>query len=100
MRALTILALVVSTVGFLLSMSNPVAFANVKDALIRVTDRTLNAKPVRAVEVARSDSGEFSLRAKINGVSTPIAYDPALFDFALYVCMVTGLVFVSKEFLS
>ncbi|WP_425988692.1 DUF1656 domain-containing protein [Afipia sp. DC4300-2b1] len=27
-------------------------------------------------------------------------WHPALFDFALYVCMVTGLVFVSKEFLS
>lgn len=27
-------------------------------------------------------------------------WHPALFDFALYVCMITGLVFVSKEFLS
>lgn len=27
-------------------------------------------------------------------------WHPALFNFALYVCMVTGLVFVSKEFLS
>lgn len=75
MRKLTILALVAVTVGFLLSLSNPVAFANVKGALIRVTDRTLSAKPVRAVEVVRSDGGEFALRAKINGVSTPMVID-------------------------
>lgn len=64
MRAFTILAVVVSAVGFLLSMSHPVAFASMKGALIRATDQTLNAKPARAVEIARSDSGEFSLRAK------------------------------------
>jgi clan AA aspartic protease (TIGR02281 family) len=65
-----------TTVGFLLSMSHPVAFASMKGALIRATDRTLlSAKPPRAVEVARSDSGEFSLRAKINGVSTPMVID-------------------------
>ena len=75
MRKLTILAIIVATVGFLLSMSNPVAFANVKGALIRATDRTLNAKSARAVEIARGDSGEFSLRAKINGVSTPMVID-------------------------
>jgi len=27
-------------------------------------------------------------------------WHPALFDFALYVCLVTGLVFASKEFFS
>ncbi len=74
-RRLTILGLVVTTVGVLLSLSNPVAFANVKGALIRVKDRTLNTQPARAVEVARSDSGEFALRAKINGVSAPMVID-------------------------
>ncbi len=75
MRKLAILTLVVATVGLLLSLSNPVAFANVKGALIRVTDRTLSAKPARAVEVVRSDSGEFSLRAKINGISKQMVID-------------------------
>lgn len=74
-RKVVILALVVTAVGFLLSLSNPVAFANVKGALIRVTDRTLNTRSTRAVEVARSDNGEFSLRARINGVSTPMVID-------------------------
>lgn len=46
-----------------------------KGALIRATDRTLNLKPVRAVEIARGDSGEFLLRAKINGVTTPMVID-------------------------
>jgi len=75
MRGLMILALVVSAVGFLLSMSNPVAFASVKGALIRVTDQAVKPKPVRAVEIARSDGGEFSLKAKINGVSAPMVID-------------------------
>lgn len=75
MRALTILAMVMTAVGFLLSMSHPVAFASMKGALIRATDNTLNAKPARAVEIARSDKGEFTLRAKINGVSTPMVID-------------------------
>lgn len=75
MRGLMIVALVVSAVGILLSMSNPVAFASVKGALIRVTDQAVKSKPVRAVEVARSDSGEFSLRAKINGFSAPMVID-------------------------
>ena len=75
MRKLIILALVVTAVGLLLSVSNPVAFANVKGALIRVTDHTLKAKPVRAVEISRSDNGEFSLRAKVNGVSAPMVID-------------------------
>jgi len=75
MRGLMIVALVVSAVGFLLSMSNPVAFASVKGALIRVTDQAVKSKPTRAVEVARSDGGEFSLKAKINGVSAPMVID-------------------------
>lgn len=75
MRGLMILALVVSAVGFLLSMSNPVAFASVKGALIRVTDQAVKSKPTRSVEIARSDGGEFSLKAKINGVSAPMVID-------------------------
>jgi len=75
MRGLMIVALVVSAVGFLLSMSNPVAFASVKGALIRVTDQAVKSKPTRSVEIARSDGGEFSLKAKINGVSAPMVID-------------------------
>jgi len=74
-RGFMIVALVVSAVAILLSMSNPVAFASVKGALIRVTDHAVKSKPARAVEIARSDSGEFSLKAKINGVSAPMVID-------------------------
>lgn len=75
-RGLMIVAPVVSAVGFLLSMSNPVAFASVKGVLIRATDQAVKSKPTtRAVEVARSDGGEFSLKAKINGVSAPMVID-------------------------
>jgi aspartyl protease family protein len=77
MRSLTIITAVVIAVGCLLSMSNPVAFASMKGALIRATDRAIpvNVKSTRSVEIERSDSGEFSLRAKINGVSTPMVID-------------------------
>ncbi|MES2752262.1 MAG: TIGR02281 family clan AA aspartic protease [Pseudomonadota bacterium] len=75
MRAFVILTVIVSSVGCLLSISNPVAFASVKGALIRVTDKALATNPSRAVEIERSDHGEFSLQAKINGVSTPMVID-------------------------
>ncbi|HEX7792692.1 MAG TPA: TIGR02281 family clan AA aspartic protease, partial [Afipia sp.] len=72
MRALFILTVIAASVGSLLSISNPVAFASMKGAIIRVTDRTLNPTPARAVEIPRGDSGEFLLKAKINGVSAPM----------------------------
>jgi clan AA aspartic protease (TIGR02281 family) len=80
MRALFLVAMIATAVGGLLSISNPVAFASMKGAIIRVTDRTLGSPPrqsaqVRAVEIPRGDSGEFRLKAKINGVSAPMVID-------------------------
>jgi clan AA aspartic protease (TIGR02281 family) len=75
MRAFMIAVMVVSSIVYLLAMSDPVAFASMKGTLIRAADRTLAPRAARAVEIARSDSGEFSLRAKINGVSAPMVID-------------------------
>ena len=81
MRSLTILTAVILAVGGLLSISHPAAFASMKGALIRATDRAIpvnlaiSAKSTRSVEIERGDSGEFSLRAKINGVSAPMVID-------------------------
>lgn len=75
MRAFVIVATIVSSVGCLLAISNPAAFASMKGALIRAADKTLAPRSARAVEIARGDSGEFSLRAKINGVSAPMVID-------------------------
>ena len=75
MRAFVIVATIVSSVTCLLALSNPAAFASMEGALIRAADKTLAPHPARAVEIARGDSGEFSLRAKINGVSAPMVID-------------------------
>jgi AraC family transcriptional regulator len=41
-----------------------------------------------------------SAELRSHGQSVFPVWHPALFDFALYVCIVTSLVFASKEFLS
>jgi clan AA aspartic protease (TIGR02281 family) len=75
-RACLILAGVVTVVTFLLSISDPVAFANIKGSITRVAENPFKSKPSsRAVEITRSDSGDFALRAKINGVSAPMVID-------------------------
>jgi clan AA aspartic protease (TIGR02281 family) len=75
-RAFLILSGVVTAVTFLLSISDPVAFANIKGSIVRVTEKPFNSKPSsRAVEITRSDSGDFALRAKVNGVSAPMVID-------------------------
>lgn len=74
-RAFVILASIVTAVSVLLSISDPVAFASIKSSLIHAADKPLSFRPSRAVEIARSDSGDFALRAKVNGVTTPMVID-------------------------
>jgi aspartyl protease family protein len=75
-RAFLILAGVVTAVTFLLSISDPVAFANIKGSITRVAENPFHARSSsRSVEIARSDRGDFALRAKVNGVSAPMVID-------------------------
>ncbi len=75
-RAFLILIGVVTAVTFLLSISDPVAFANIKGSITRVAEKPFHSRSSsRSVEIARSDSGDFALRAKVNGVSAPMVID-------------------------
>jgi len=75
-RACLILVAVVTAVTLLLSISDPVAFANIKGSITRVAEKPFNSgSSSRSVEIARSDRGDFALRAKVNGVSAPMVID-------------------------
>lgn len=75
-RGCLILAGVVTAVTFLLSISDPVAFANIKGSITRVAEKPFKfTSSSRTVEITRSDSGDFALRAKVNGVSAPMVID-------------------------
>lgn len=75
-RAFLVLTAVVTVVSVLLSISDPVAFANIKGSITRVAEKPFYSKPSsRSVEIARSDRGDFALKAKVNGVSAPMVID-------------------------
>jgi aspartyl protease family protein len=75
-RAVLILVGVVTAVTFLLSISDPVAFANIKGSITRVAEKPFHSRSSsRSVEIARSDKGDFALRAKVNGVIAPMVID-------------------------
>lgn len=78
-RALAIVAILVSAALYLLSIHDPIKFKIMSDAVaralpmdIKVTDR---AKQTRDVEVARTNAGDFALRVKINDHATPMVID-------------------------
>lgn len=75
-RAFLILTGVVTAVTFLLSISDPVAFANIKGSITRVAENPFHSKSSsRSVEISRSDRGDFALKAKVNGVIAPMVID-------------------------
>lgn len=79
-RALTILATIAAAVGYLLSVQDPIKFQIISDAVARSVPwdylKTWDtAKPARAVEISRSNDGDFALRVKINDHATPMVID-------------------------
>ena len=85
-RSLAIIAIVISAVGYLMSIHDPIKLQIMSDAvaraipwdqikkseLVKGLERT--ASP-RAVEVSRSSEGDFALRARINDHSAPMVID-------------------------
>ena len=85
-RAIAIVAIVLSAVGYLMSIHDPIKFQIMSDAVARVVpwddikawERIKGwerAKSARAVEVSRSNEGDFALRAKINDHTAPMVID-------------------------
>ena len=85
-RALAIIAIVISAVAYLMSIHDPIKFQIMSDAVARAVpwedikawERIKGwerAKSPRAVEVSRTNEGDFALRAKINDHTAPMVID-------------------------
>jgi aspartyl protease family protein len=71
-RVLLVIVVVAATVAAALTYGDPQQIA---EARTLVSDMLHKPQPTRAVQVARGQSGEFALRATINGVSAPMVVD-------------------------
>lgn len=61
-----------ATVGAAVAYKDPERIARASDA---VAELLRKRAPTRAVQIARGQSGEFALKAKINGVNAPMVID-------------------------
>ena len=89
-RALAIVCIVISAVAYLMSIHDPIKFQIMSDAVARAVPADLKtlsnktwdvsraldfSKTVRAVEISRSNEGDFALRVKINDHIAPMVID-------------------------
>lgn len=73
-RLLLLLFLLVATVSGVVAWRDPERMARATDAVSDML-RHRAEMPSRAVQVPRSQGGEFALQAKINGVAAPMVVD-------------------------
>ena len=73
-RLLLVLLLMAATAGAVVAYGDPRRLARASDSVAEML-RKRAASPVRAVQIARGQGGDFTLQAKINGVSTPMVVD-------------------------
>src|SRR5882757_10477994 len=73
-RVLLILVVLAATAGAVVAYGDPDQIARASDSVSHML-RKRAASPARAVHIARGQSGEFALQAKINGVSAPMVID-------------------------
>jgi aspartyl protease family protein len=73
-RALLALIVFVATIGVVVAYKDPEQIARASDSVSQML-RKRAALPARAVQIARGQSGEFALQARINGVSAPMVID-------------------------
>ncbi|MFG3756752.1 hypothetical protein, partial [Klebsiella pneumoniae] len=77
-RLLALLVLLGATFGAVLAYGDPADIAKARDAVSHVFSAQAAlpaATGSRVAEVPRGSGGEFSLRARINGVTTPMVVD-------------------------
>lgn len=63
-----------ATVSAVVAYKDPEGIARASDAVTELLSKR-STSPARAVQIARGQSGEFALRAKINGVNAPMVID-------------------------
>ncbi|KWV50904.1 peptidase [Bradyrhizobium macuxiense] len=76
-RILLILLMLMATAGAVVAYGDPNQIARARENITQILGRSSSpsAVPAPAVEIARSQGGEFAFRAKINGVSAPMVID-------------------------
>jgi aspartyl protease family protein len=73
-RLLLVLLLMAATAGAVVAYGDPERIARASDSVAEML-RKRAASPVRAVQITRGQGGEFTLHARINGVSAPMVVD-------------------------
>jgi aspartyl protease family protein len=73
-RILLVVLVLAATAGAVVAYGDPDQIARASDSVSHML-RKRAASPARAVHIARGQSGEFALQAKINGVSAPMVID-------------------------
>src|ERR1700716_2544257 len=68
------LSVFAATIGAVVAYKDPEQIARASDSVSQML-RKRAASPARAVQIARGQSGEFALLARINGVSAPMVID-------------------------
>ena len=63
-----------ATISAVVAYRDPKGIARASDAVAEWLSKR-STSPARAVQIARGQSGEFALRAKINGVNAPMVID-------------------------
>jgi aspartyl protease family protein len=73
-RLLLALIVLAATVGAVVAYKDPEKIARASDSVSDLLRRRATSQ-ARAVQIARGQSGEFALQAKINGVAAPMVID-------------------------
>ena len=73
-RVLIVLFVLAATAGAVLAYKDPEQIARASDTVSDLL-RKRAASPAPAVQIARGQTGEFALLAKVNGVKTPMVID-------------------------
>ena len=73
-RRLFVLFLMAAAAGVVIAYKDPERIARASDTVSDMLRRRA-APPVRAVQISRGQGGEFTLRARINGVNAPMVVD-------------------------
>ena len=73
-RLLLVLLLMAATAGAVVAYGDPERIARASDSVAEML-RKRAPSPVRAVQITRGQGGEFTLHARINGVSAPMVVD-------------------------
>jgi aspartyl protease family protein len=74
MRLMVILILLTATGGAVLAYGDPTNIETARHMVTRVL-RGSSTPAMRSAEIPRGNAGDFAVRAKINGVSTPMVID-------------------------